>query len=155
MRNKRAPKRPILGDPRYGSQLVTKFVNKMMRDGKKNKGYHIFYDAMTIIEEKTEDNGLETFQNGLNNIMPVVEVRSRRVGGSTFQIPTEVRPERRISLGMRWLIAAAQKRGERTMAQRLANELIAAAKNEGGGVKKKEEVHRMAESNKAFSHFRV
>jgi len=158
MRNKQAPKRHILPDPKYKSELVTKFVNKMMYDGKKSKALNIFYAALNTVEEKfemeEEETPLDVFQKALNNIMPVVEVRSRRVGGSTFQIPTEVRPSRRAALGIRWMIASARKRGERTMAQRLANEIMAAAKGEGSAVKKKEDTHRMAESNKAFSHFR-
>lgn len=158
MRNKQAPKRYVLPDPKYKSELVTKFVNKMMYDGKKSKALNIFYAAMNIVEEKfemeEEETPLDVFQKALNNIMPVVEVRSRRVGGSTFQIPTEVRPSRRTAVGIRWMIASARKRGERTMAQRLANEIMAAAKGEGSAVKKKEDTHRMAESNKAFSHFR-
>lgn len=155
MRNTKAPKRAILGDPKFGNTTVTKFVNKMMRGGKKSLAFNIFYDACAIIEEKTGEQGLEIFQQGLNNIMPSVEVRSRRVGGATFQIPTEVRADRRVALGMKWLLDFSRKRGERTMAQRLANELIAASKGEGAAVKRKEEVHRMAEANKAFSHFRV
>jgi small subunit ribosomal protein S7 len=158
MRNKRAPKRYILPDPKFGSELVTKFVNKMMYDGKKSVGYFIFYKALEIVEQKAEmeegETGLDVFQRALNNVMPTVEVRSRRVGGSTFQIPTEVRAERRTALGIRWMIEFTRKRGERTMAERLGNEIVAAAKGEGGSVKKKEDVHRMAEANKAFSHFR-
>lgn len=154
MRNKRAPKRQIVPDPTYRSELVTKFVNKMMRDGKKSLAFSTFYDALDIAAEKTGEDGMEVFQQALNNIMPHVEVRSRRVGGSTFQIPTEVRPERRVALGMKWMIMFARKRGERTMAQRLGNEIVAASKGEGAAVKRKEDVHRMAEANKAFSHFR-
>ena len=155
MRNNKAPVRPIVPDPKYRSELVTKFVNKLMRDGKKSIAFSIFYEAVEIAEERLEEeNGLEAFQQALNNIMPAVEVRSRRVGGATFQIPTEVRPERRVALGMKWLIEFSRKRGERTMAQRLGGEITAAYKGEGAAVKRKEDTHRMAEANKAFSHFR-
>ncbi|MCE3008551.1 MAG: 30S ribosomal protein S7 [Bacteroidetes bacterium] len=154
MRNKRAPKRQITPDPKYGSELVTKYVNRLMEDGKKSVAYGIFYGALDIVEKKTGESGLQKFEEALNNIMPVVEVRSRRVGGATFQIPTEVRPVRRQSLGMKWLTMFARKRGEKTMRERLAGEIIAAANNEGAAVKKKDDTHRMAEANKAFSHFR-
>ncbi|MCS7085560.1 MAG: 30S ribosomal protein S7 [Bacteroidia bacterium] len=154
MRNRKAPKREILPDPKYGSQLVSSFVNKLMQRGKKSLAYSIFYDAIAIVEKKTNQNGLEIFQQALNNVMPMVEVRSRRVGGATFQIPTEVRPKRKQSLGMAWLIQYSKRRGEKTMKERLANEIIAASKGEGAAVKKKEDTHRMAEANKAFSHFR-
>ncbi len=154
MRNQRAPQREILPDPKFQSETVTKFVNRLMLDGKKSVAYRIFYGAIDIVETKTQQNGLEIFETALNNIMPVVEVRSRRVGGATFQIPTEVRPKRRFSLGMKWLILYANRRGEKTMRERLANEILAASKGEGASVKKKEDTHRMAEANKAFSHFR-
>lgn len=153
MRNKRAPKRIILPDPKYGSELLSRFVNKLMLDGKKSLGYTIVYDALDIVKEKTGENELEVFEQALNNIMPLVEVRSRRVGGSTFQIPTEVRPTRRLAMGMKWLVEYSRKRGERTMKEGLAAEIIAASKGEGAAVKKREDVHRMAEANKAFSHF--
>jgi small subunit ribosomal protein S7 len=155
MRNKRAPKRIILPDPKYGSELLSRFVNKLTFQGKKSIGYTIVYDALEIVKTKTGDNELEVFETALNNVMPMVEVRSRRVGGATFQIPTEVRPTRRLSMGMKWLIEYSRKRGERTMRDCLAAEIIAAAKGEGAAVKKKEDVHRMAEANKAFSHFRI
>lgn len=156
MRNRRAPIRRITPDPKYRSELVTKFVNKMMGRGKKSIAYGIFYDALDIVAQKIEDQEpLEVFQEALNNISPAVEVRSRRVGGATFQIPTEVRPSRRQALGIKWLIDFSRKRGERTMAQRLGNEIVAASKGEGAAVKKKEDTHRMAEANKAFSHFRI
>jgi small subunit ribosomal protein S7 len=155
MRNSKAPKREILPDPKFHSQTVTKFVNKMMRGGKKSLAFNIFYDACAEVEKKTGESPIDVFNNALNNTMPAVEVRSRRVGGATFQIPTEVRAERKMALGMKWLLDFSRKRGERTMALRLANEMIAAAKGEGAAVKRKEEVHRMAEANKAFSHFRV
>lgn len=134
--------------------MVTRFVNNMMWDGKKSLSYRIFYDAMDIINDKTGENGLETWRKALNNVMPAVEVKSRRVGGANFQVPTEVRPERRISLAMKWMIGFARKRNEKTMQEKLAGEIIAAAKGEGASVKKKEDTHRMAEANKAFSHFR-
>jgi small subunit ribosomal protein S7 len=155
MRNQRAPKRRIIPDPKFGNEVVSKFVNRLMVDGKKSLSYATLYGALEIVEKKTGENGLETFLNALNNVMPVVEVRSRRVGGATFQIPTEVRPERRQSLGMKWLIGFARKRGEKTMVERLAGEILAASRNEGAAVKKKDDTHRMAEANKAFSHFRI
>lgn len=155
MRNRKAPEREILPDPKYQSKLVTKFVNRLMVDGKKSTAYGILYGALDYIEEKTQQkNGLEVFEAALNNVMPVVEVRSRRVGGSTFQIPTEVRPKRRQALGMKWLIQYSRNRNEATMRERLANEILAASRNEGTTVKKKDDTHRMAEANKAFSHFR-
>lgn len=155
MRNRPAPKRYILPDPKYKSEMVSRFVNKLMFDGKKSIAYTIIYGAMDIVEKKTQQNGLELFEQALNNIMPMVEVRSRRVGGATFQIPTEVRPVRRLSVGMKWLIEYSRARGEKTMEERLAGEIIAASKGEGAAVKKKEDIHRMAEANKAFSHFKV
>jgi small subunit ribosomal protein S7 len=154
MRNRKAPEREILPDPKFNSKLVTAFVNHLMERGKKSKAFLIFYQALEIVEKKTNQNGLEVFENALNNVMPHIEVRSRRVGGATFQIPTEVRPKRKISKGMKWLILYSKKRGEKTMRERLAAEIIAASRNEGAAVKKKEDTHRMAEANKAFSHFR-
>ena len=154
MRNRKAPERTIIPDPKFQSELVSKFVNNLMLQGKKSTAYTIFYDALDIVEKKTQLNGLETFTNALNNVMPLVEVRSRRVGGATFQIPTEVRPKRRQSMGMKLLVTYARKRGEKTMCERLANEIIAASRNEGAAVKRKDEIHKMAEANKAFSHFR-
>ncbi|MDA0741435.1 MAG: 30S ribosomal protein S7 [Bacteroidetes bacterium] len=154
MRKARAKKRPLLPDPRFNDTLVTRFVNNLMLDGKKSIAFNIFYDAIDIVSEKTEGNGLETWKEALNNVMPHVEVRSRRVGGANFQIPMQVRPERKVTLGMKWLILATRKRNERSMAQKLAAEIIAASKEEGAAVKKRTEVHRMAEANKAFSHFR-
>jgi small subunit ribosomal protein S7 len=129
-------------------------VNNLMMDGKKSTAFTIFYDAIELIEKKTSESGLELFRKALNNVTPAVEVKSRRVGGATFQVPTEVRPERKQSLGMKWLINYARKRGEKTMMDRLAAEIIAASKGEGAAVKKKDDTHRMAEANKAFSHFR-
>lgn len=154
MRKTSAKKRRITPDSVYNSEMVTKLVNNLMLDGKKSVAFRIFYDAMSIINEKMEEDGFEVFQQAIKNAMPMVEVRSRRIGGATFQIPSEIRYSRKLSLGMKWLISIARKRGERTMAQRLAAELMAAYKNEGAAIKKKEDTHRMAEANKAFSHFR-
>ena len=154
MRKARAKKRPLLPDPKFNDTLVTRFVNNLMLDGKKSIAFNIFYDAIDIVSEKTESNGLEVWKEALNNVMPHVEVRSRRVGGANFQIPMQVRPERKITLGMKWMITYARGRNERSMAQKLAAEIIAASKEEGAAVKKRTEFHRMAEANKAFSHFR-
>ena len=154
MRKSKPKKRIILPDPKFNDVMVTRFVNNMMFDGKKSIAYDIFYKAIEIVETKTTENGLETFKKALNNIMPGVEVKSRRVGGANFQVPTEVRPERKIALGMKWLISYSRKRGEKTMMEKLAGEIISAAKGEGAAVKKKEDTHKMAEANKAFSHFR-
>jgi len=154
MRKARAKKRPLLPDPRFNDTLVTRFVNNLMLDGKKSIAFNIFYDAIDIVSEKTENNGLEVWKEALNNVMSHVEVRSRRVGGANFQIPMQVRPDRKITLGMKWLITATRSRNERSMAQKLAAEVIAASKEEGAAVKKRTEVHCMAEANKAFSHFR-
>jgi small subunit ribosomal protein S7 len=134
--------------------MVTKFVNNLMLDGKKTLAYDIFYSALEIVEKRLNENGLEIWRKALNNVTPAVEVKSRRVGGANFQVPTEVRPERKISLGMKWMIKYARLRGEKTMHDRLAAEIIAASKGEGASVKKKDDTHRMAEANKAFSHFR-
>lgn len=155
MRRRKAKQNPILPDPRFNEIVVTKFVNNLMYSGKKNLAYKIFYDAIDIIETKVEnESGLETWKKALANVTPGVEVRSRRVGGATFQIPSPVRDGRKQSLAMKWLIGYSRKRNERSMAQKLAFEIIAAAKEEGAAYKKKEDVHRMAEANKAFSHFR-
>ncbi len=154
MRKTRAKNRAIVPDSRYGSEMVTKFVNNLMQDGKKSTAYGIFYGAMDIIESRGEESGLEVFQTALNNAMPSVEVKSRRVGGSTFQVPIEVPPKRREGLGIRWIIKYSQSRNGKSMKEKLAAELMAAARGEGGAIKKKEDTHRMAESNKAFSHFR-
>jgi len=154
MRKAKPKKRYILPDPIYSDTLVTKFVNMMMEDGKKSIAYSIFYDAIKIVGEKTGENGLETWKTALSNISPYVEVKSRRVGGATFQVPIEVRPDRKISLGIKWMIRFARTRGEKTMKERLAGEIIAASKGEGAAIKKKDDTHRMAEANKAFSHFR-
>lgn len=154
MRKARAKKRPLLPDPKFQDQEVTRFVNNLMLHGKKSIAYSIFYDAMTIIDSKVEEGGLATWKKALENITPQVEVRSRRVGGATFQIPQPVRDDRKISMGMKWLILYSKKRNEKTMAEKLAAEIIAGSKEEGAAHKKKEDTHRMAEANKAFSHFR-
>jgi len=154
MRKAKPKKRYILPDPIYQDTLVTKFVNNLMLRGKKSTAYNIFYDAVKQVEDKTGENGLETWKSALSNIMPSVEVKARRVGGANFQVPVEVRPDRKISLGIKWMIKYARLRGEKTMTDRLAGEIIAASKGEGAAVKKKDDTHRMAEANKAFSHFR-
>lgn len=154
MRKSKPKKRYILPDPKFENTLVTKFVNYLMVEGKKSKAYGIFYDAVELVEKRINENGLETWEKALNNVMPAVEVKSRRVGGATFQVPMEVRPERKISLGIKWMIRYARSRGEKTMVERLAGEIISASKGEGAAVKKKDDTHRMAEANKAFSHFR-
>lgn len=155
MRKQRAKKHALSPDPKYKDTLVTRFVNNLMWSGKKSIAFKIFYDAMDIIEEKSKEDGYETWKKALNNIMPSVEVKSRRIGGATFQIPTEIRPDRKISMTMKWLISFSRKRNGRSMADKLASEIMAAAKSEGAAVKKKEDTHRMADANKAFSHFRV
>ena len=154
MRRKTAKKHIILPDPKFKDIEVTKFVNNLMLDGKKSTAFDIFYGAMDIITDKTEDGGLDTWRKALDNITPAVEVKSRRIGGATFQIPTPVRDSRKRSLAVKWLIGYAQKRNEKTMSEKLAAEIMAAAKEEGAAFKKKEDTHRMAEANKAFSHFR-
>ena len=157
MRKKHAKKRPLLPDPKFNDQLVTRFVNMMMWDGKKSIAFKVFYDAIAIVEEKKTDeekSALEVWKDALSNIMPHVEVRSRRVGGATFQIPMQIRPDRKISTAIKWMISYARKRNEKSMAQRLASEILAAAKEEGAAVKKRTDTHKMAEANKAFSHFR-
>ena len=154
MRRRIPKKHLILPDPRFDSVLVTSFVNNLMLDGKKSVAFDIFYKAMDKVQDRTEENGLEVFQRALDNVTPAVEVRSRRVGGATFQIPQPIRDARKQSLAMKWLIGFARKRNEKSMADRLAAEVMAAAKEEGATFKKKEDTHRMAEANKAFSHFR-
>ena len=157
MRKRAAKKRPLLPDPRFNDQLVTRFVNNLMWDGKKSTAFKVFYDAIDIVESKKQDAekpSLEIWKDALTNVMPHVEVRSRRVGGATFQIPTPVRESRKQSLAMKWLILYARKRNEKSMGEKLAGEIIAASKEEGAAYKKKEDVHRMADANKAFSHFR-
>lgn len=154
MRRRTAKKNIILPDPKFKEVEVTKFVNNLMIDGKKNIAFNIFYDSIEIVSQKTEENGLDVWKKAIENITPAVEVKSRRVGGATFQIPTPVRESRRKSLAVKWLIKFAQSRNEKTMSEKLAGEIIAASKEEGGAFKKKEDTHRMAEANKAFSHFR-
>jgi len=157
MRKRQAKKRPILPDPKFNDQLVTRFVNMMMWDGKKSVAFKVFYDAIDIVEEKNtneEKTALELWKDALSNVMPHVEVRSRRVGGATFQIPMQIRPDRKVSTAMKWLISFSRKRNEKSMALRLATEILAAAKEEGAAVKKRVDTHKMAEANKAFSHFR-
>ena len=153
-RRGRISKRDVLPDPLYGSKLVTKLINNVMQDGKKGVAQTIVYDAFTAVEEKVGQSALEVFEEALENIMPKLEVKARRVGGSTYQVPMEVRAERRQTLGLRWLVAAARNRSERTMAERLAGEITDAKNSMGGAFKKKEETHRMAEANKAFAHYR-
>jgi small subunit ribosomal protein S7 len=147
-------KRDVLADPIYGDKVVTKLINQVMLDGKRGVAQKICYDAFDLIKEKTGKDAMEVFEQALNNIMPVLEVKARRVGGATYQVPMEVRPERRQTLGLRWLVSFSRNRGEKTMMQRLAGELMDAANNTGNAVKKKEDTHRMAEANKAFAHYR-
>ncbi len=157
MRKRRAKKRVLLPDPRFNDQLVTRFVNNLMWDGKKSVAFKVFYDAIDIVDQKKTDeekSALEIWKDGLSNVMPHVEVRSRRVGGATFQIPMQIRPDRKVSMAIKCMISYARKRNEKTMAQRLAAEILAAAKEEGAAVKKRVDTHKMAEANKAFSHFR-
>jgi small subunit ribosomal protein S7 len=157
MRKRAAKKRPLLPDPKFNDQLVTRFVNMMMWDGKKSVAFKVFYDAIDIVEAKKTDEektALETWKDALSNVMPHVEVRSRRVGGATFQIPMQIRPDRKVSTAMKWLISYSRKRNEKSMPQKLAAEVLAAAKEEGAAVKKRVDTHKMAEANKAFSHFR-
>ncbi len=156
MRKARAKKRIQTPDPRFNDVLISRFINCMMEDGKKGQARKIFYDAIDIVGGKLpEEEGVEVFRRALNNIMPTVEVKARRVGGSNFQIPTEVKPERRVALGTKWMLTYCRKRNEKSMAEKLAGEILAAAKGEGSSVKKKEDTHKMADANKAFSHFRV
>ena len=157
MRKKQSKKRDLIPDPKFNDQLVTRFVNNLMLQGKKSKAYKIFYDAMEIVDHKNEDKektSLDIWKDALSNVMPHVEVRSRRVGGATFQIPQPIRPDRKISTAIKWLIDSSRKRNEKSMALKLAQEVIAAAKEEGSAVKKRVDTHKMAEANKAFSHFR-
>ena len=153
-RRSRADRREIPADPRFESQTVAKFINNLMIDGKKSTAESIFYGAMEILEERSGQPGINVFQQALNNAKPALEVKSRRVGGATYQVPIEVRPERRTALASRWLISYARGRSEKTMAERLAAELLAASRSEGSTIKKKEDTHRMAEANKAFAHYR-
>ena len=157
MRKRQAKKRPLLPDPKFNDQLVSRFVNNLMWDGKKSTALRVFYDAIDIISDRKEDDeksAIEIWKDALSNVMPHVEVRSRRVGGATFQIPMQIRADRKVSLAMKWLISYSRKRNEKSMALKLANECIAASKEEGAAVKKRVDTHKMAEANKAFSHFR-
>ena len=154
MRRAGAAKREVLPDPKYGSRLVAKFVNIMMIQGKKSVAERIMYDALATVEERSKQEALKMFKTAIDNVKPAVEVKSRRVGGSTYQVPVEVRPERRTSLAMRWMIGAARRRPERSMAEKLSAELLDAANNRGTAVKKREDTHKMAEANKAFAHYR-
>ena len=155
MRKTKAKKIPPAADAKYNDQMVTRFINNLMWEGKKNTAFNIFYTALERVAKTTGDNGYEVWKKALSNVTPAVEVRSRRIGGATFQIPSEVRPDRKISLSMKWLIRFSRERNGKTIADKLANEIVAASKGEGAAVKKKEDTHRMAEANKAFSHFRV
>jgi small subunit ribosomal protein S7 len=154
MRKSKPKKRYLLPDPKFQDALVTKFVNYLMEQGKKSVAYTIFYDAVEQVEKKTSESGLEVWKRAMSNLTPAVEVKSRRVGGATFQVPVEIRPERKVNLSIKWLIDYARMRGEKTMMDKLAAEIIAASKGEGAAIKKKDDTHRMAEANKAFSHFR-
>lgn len=155
MRKRKPKPRPLAPDPRYGDPIVTQFVNMMMWEGKKSTAFRLFYDAMDIIKKRTDDNEHQVWKKALNNAMPQVEVRSKRIGGATFQIPTEIRAKRKISIGMKWLINFSRKRSGKGYAEKLAAELMAASKGEGAAVKRKEDTHKMAESNRAFAHFKV
>ena len=154
MRRRKAERRTVEPDPKYNDQLVSKFVNSVMTNGKKSIAQKIVYHALEVIEEKTGEPGIDVFKKAVNNVAPLVEVRSRRVGGATYQVPIEVRPDRRIALAFRWIIQYSRSRGDKSMALRLAKELMSAANGEGGSIKKKDDTHRMAEANKAFAHFR-
>ena len=157
MRKKQSKKRPILPDPKFNDQLVTRFVNNLMLHGKKSTAYNLFYDAIEIVEKRKqveEKTAIEVWKDALSNVMPHVEVRSRRIGGATFQIPMQIRPDRKVSLAIKWLIGFSRKRNEKTMSEKLANEILSAFKEEGAAVKKRVDTHKMAEANKAFSHFR-
>ena len=154
MRKTKPKKRYLLPDPKFQDTLVTKFVNYKMEQGKKSTAYGIFYDAIEVVEKKTSESGLEVWKRAMKNLTPAVEVKSRRVGGATFQVPVEIRPERKVNLSIKWLIDYSRLRGEKTMMDKLAAEIIAASKGEGAAIKKKDDTHRMAEANKAFSHFR-
>ena len=155
MRKTQAKKLPLAPDAKYNDTLVTRFVNNLMWEGKKNTAYTIFYDALEKVAKTTNEDGYDIWKRALSNVTPAVEVRSRRIGGATFQIPSEVRPDRKISLSMKWLIRYSRERNGRSMAEKLAGEIVAASKGEGGAFKKKEDTHRMAEANKAFAHFKV
>jgi small subunit ribosomal protein S7 len=153
-RRREVPKRDILPDPKYGSKLVSKFVNSLMSDGKKSTAEHILYDALDILKEKTSDEPLKAFKTAIDNVKPTIEVKPRRVGGATYQVPVEVRPSRRMALAFRWILQYARARGEKTMSQRLAGEFLDAINNTGSSIKKRDDTHKMAEANKAFAHYR-
>jgi len=153
-RRRKVTKRQLLPDPKFKSVLVTRFINNLMKEGKKSTAESIFYDAVDIIENRTGQNGVEVFQKAIDNVKPIVEVKSRRVGGATYQVPVEIRSERRLALSIRWLIQYSQARTEKTMAEKLAMEMDAASKNQGASVKKRDDTHKMAEANKAFAHYR-
>ena len=155
MRKAQAKKLPLAADPKFNDKMVTRFVNNLMWEGKKSTAYDIFYNALEKVNKQTGEDGYEVWRKALVNVTPAVEVRSRRIGGATFQIPSEVRAERKISLSMKWLIRYSRERNGRSMADKLANEIVAASKGEGAAFKKKEDTHRMAEANKAFAHFRI
>jgi len=154
MRKKRAEKKYLKADPKFNDVLVSKFINCIMYNGKKSKARHVVYEAFDLIENRTQKPGLEIFKKAMSNVQPLIEVRSRRVGGATYQVPTEVRPERRTALAMRWIKRYARERNDKSMSLKLASELISASNGEGSAVKKKEDTHKMAEANKAFAHFR-
>jgi len=153
-RRKRATKRKVLPDPKYHSVLVTKFINGLLKDGKRSIAEKIFYSAIDVANEKGNTQGIEVFEKAIQNVKPILEVRSRRVGGATYQVPVEIRQDRQQALAIRWIISYAKSRGEKTMAERLASEFLAASKNEGASIKKREDTHKMAEANKAFAHFK-
>ena len=155
MRKTQAKKLPLAADAKYNDTLVTRFVNNLMWEGKKNTAFNIFYDAIDRVSKQTGENGYDIWKRALSNVTPAVEVRSRRIGGATFQIPAEVRTDRKVSLSIKWLIRFSRERNGRSMSEKLANEIVAASRGEGGAFKKKEDTHRMAEANKAFAHFRV
>jgi small subunit ribosomal protein S7 len=154
MRKKRAEKRRVEADPKFNDELVARFINNIMKRGKKSLAQRIFYSALDVIGERSKGNALDVFKKAVNNVSPIIEIRARRVGGATYQVPTEVRPERRTALAIRWLINYAKERSDKSMSLKLASEFLAASNGEGGAVKKKEDTHRMAEANKAFAHFK-
>jgi len=154
MRKKKAPKRYVQPDPKFGDIMVTQFVNRLMYEGKKSVAYSVFYGALDLVHERTKEDGMEVWKKAIQNVGPSVEVKTRRIGGANFQIPTEVRGDRKVSVAMKWLIQYSRERNGKSMADKLASEIIAGSKGEGGAFKKKEDVHKMAEANKAFSHFK-
>jgi small subunit ribosomal protein S7 len=154
MRRRRAPEREVTPDPKFGSMIAAKFINNLMWDGKKSTAQNLFYEAIDLIEQKTKQNGIEVFEKAIENVKPKLEVRPRRVGGATYQVPVEVRPKRQLSLAIKWIIKAARSRPERRMCERLANELLEASQNQGGAIKTRENTHKMAEANKVFAHYK-